>query len=100
MRDHLRRHGVAIAFEGRRRAGQQIAVEFADPDNHQLEICWGIDQIADGEPSRPAQDWRPRRLARRGGQESAARTGPAPRRLVMADGQHHDDDTVRDQRRD
>jgi catechol 2,3-dioxygenase-like lactoylglutathione lyase family enzyme len=57
VREHLRRHGVAIAFEGRRRAGQQIAVEFADPDNHQLEIYWGIDQVRDGEPSRPPEQW-------------------------------------------
>lgn len=33
-RDHLRRHNVPIDFEGRRRAGCQIAVEFRDPDNH------------------------------------------------------------------
>jgi catechol 2,3-dioxygenase-like lactoylglutathione lyase family enzyme len=37
-RDHLRRHGVTIDFEGRRRAGCQLAVEFRDPDNHRLEI--------------------------------------------------------------
>jgi catechol 2,3-dioxygenase-like lactoylglutathione lyase family enzyme len=57
-RDHLERHGVRISFQGRRRAGQQIAVEFADPDNHQLEICWGIDRIADGADSRPPEEWR------------------------------------------
>ena len=44
-RDHLRRHGVPIDFQGRRRAGCQLAVEFRDPDNHRLEIYWGIDQI-------------------------------------------------------
>jgi catechol 2,3-dioxygenase len=57
-REHLKRHGVGIAFEGRRRAGQQIALEFADPDNHQLEICWGIDRIADGAAARPPEEWR------------------------------------------
>ena len=40
-RDHLRRQGVAIDFEGRRRAGCQIAVEFRDPDGHRLEIYLG-----------------------------------------------------------
>jgi catechol 2,3-dioxygenase-like lactoylglutathione lyase family enzyme len=40
----LRKHGVPIVFEGRRRAGCQIAVEFQDPDGNNLEIYWGIDQ--------------------------------------------------------
>ncbi len=57
-RDHLVRHGVKISFAGRRRAGQQIAVEFADPDNHQLEICWGMDQVSREGPSRPPEEWR------------------------------------------
>src|SRR6202035_2675284 len=54
-RDHLRGHGVAIDFEGRRRAGCQIAVEFRDPDGHRLEIYWGIDQVgSDGQVLPPA----------------------------------------------
>ena len=57
-RDHLQRQGVAIAFEGRRRAGQQIALEFADPDNHQIELCWGMDEVPPEGPSRPAAEWR------------------------------------------
>ena len=57
-RAHLRRHNVPIDFDGRRRAGVQIAVEFRDPDNHRLEIYWGIDQIAPGEASRPAEQWK------------------------------------------
>lgn len=57
-RAHLQRHGVAIDFEGRRRAGQQIALEFRDPDGHRLEICWGIDQIGAHEFSRPPEQWR------------------------------------------
>lgn len=57
-RAHLRRHGARIDFEGRRRAGCQIAVEFRDPDNHRLEIYWGLDQVgADGRP-RPPHEWR------------------------------------------
>jgi catechol 2,3-dioxygenase-like lactoylglutathione lyase family enzyme len=56
-RDHLRRHGVTIDFEGRRRAGCQLAVEFRDPDNHRLEIYWGIDQIGSDGRARPAEEW-------------------------------------------
>jgi catechol 2,3-dioxygenase len=57
-RAHLREQGVPIDFDGRRRAGVQIAVEFRDPDNHRLEIYWGIDQIATGEQARPADEWK------------------------------------------
>jgi catechol 2,3-dioxygenase len=57
-RDHLRRHGVAIDFEGRRRAGCQLAVEFRDPDNHRLEIYWGIDQIGSDGQVRPPSEWK------------------------------------------
>ena len=56
VHDHLRAHGVQIDFAGRRRAGCQIAVEFRDPDNHRLEIYWGIDQIgSDGRVRAPAE---------------------------------------------
>lgn len=54
----LREQGVKITFEGRRRAGVQIAVEFLDPDGHQLEIYWGLDQLGDDDIARPASDWR------------------------------------------
>ena len=57
-RDHLRRHGVEIDFEGRRRAGCQLAVEFRDPDNHRLEIYWGIDQIGSDGHVRPPAEWK------------------------------------------
>ncbi|HEY1301880.1 MAG TPA: VOC family protein [Stellaceae bacterium] len=57
-RDHLRRHGVEIDFEGRRRAGCQLAVEFRDPDGHRLEIYWGIDQIGSEGHVRPASEWK------------------------------------------
>lgn len=57
-RAHLREHAVPIDFEGRRRAGVQIAVEFRDPDDHRLEIYWGIDQIQPGEKARPAEEWK------------------------------------------
>ena len=46
--------GAAIVFEGRRRAGVQIAIEFLDPDGHNLEIYWGLDQIVADGVARPA----------------------------------------------
>ena len=49
---------MTITFQGRRRAGVQIAVEFHDPDGHWLEIYWGLDQLGDDEAARPASDWR------------------------------------------
>jgi catechol 2,3-dioxygenase-like lactoylglutathione lyase family enzyme len=57
----LQKHGVPIVFEGRRRAGCQIAVEFQDPDGNNLEIYWGLDQIGTGGHVRPASEWRPAR---------------------------------------
>ena len=57
-RDHLRAHEVQIDFEGRRRAGVQVAVEFRDPDNHSLEIYWGLDQIGSDGRARPPEEWR------------------------------------------
>lgn len=57
-REHLRQHQVAIDFDGRRRAGCQIAVEFRDPDGHRLEIYWDIDQIGDEGHARPAHEWK------------------------------------------
>lgn len=57
-REHLRAHGVRIVFEGRRRAGVQIAVEFLDPDDHHLEIYWGLDQIGSDGHVRPKEEWK------------------------------------------
>ena len=54
----LREHGVPIVFEGRRRAGCQIAIEFRDPDGNNLEIYWNIDQIGTEGSVRPASEWR------------------------------------------
>ncbi len=56
-RAHLERHGVGLQFEGRRRAGQQVAIEFKDPDGHNLEICWGIDRLGPDDSARPPEDW-------------------------------------------
>jgi len=57
-RDFLRKSGVEIHFEGRRRAGCQIAIEFRDPDGHHLEIYWGLDQIGSDGRARPANEWK------------------------------------------
>ncbi len=57
-REHLRNHQVKIDFEGRRRAGCQVAVEFRDPDNHRLEIFWGLDQLGTNQTARPPEEWR------------------------------------------
>jgi catechol 2,3-dioxygenase len=55
----LQAHGVPIVFEGRRRAGCQIAIEFRDPDGNNLEIYWGLDQIGTDGRARSASEWRP-----------------------------------------
>lgn len=57
-RAHLEAHGVKIDFHGRRRAGCQVAVEFRDPDNHRLEIFWGLDRIGTAGSARPPGEWR------------------------------------------
>src|SRR5262249_26005833 len=57
-RDYLRQHKVQIDFEGRRRAGVQIAVEFRDPDGHRLEIYWGLDQVGSQGEVRPREQWK------------------------------------------
>lgn len=54
----LREHGAVVDFEGRRRAGVQIAVEFRDPDGHRLEIYWGIDQVGSEGRVRPPSEWK------------------------------------------
>ena len=56
-RAHLEAEGVKITYAGRRRAGCQIAVEFLDPDNHVLEIYWGIDQVGSDGHIRPPEEW-------------------------------------------
>jgi len=57
-REHLRQHGVKIDFEGRRRAGCQVAVEFRDPDHHSLELFWGLDQVGSDQRIRAPEEWR------------------------------------------
>ncbi len=48
---------MPIDFEGRRRAGVQIAVEFRDPDGHRLEIFWGLDRVYQDDAIRPSNEW-------------------------------------------
>ena len=36
----------------------QIAIEFLDPDGHNLEIYWGLDQIGSDGIARPGNQWR------------------------------------------
>jgi catechol 2,3-dioxygenase-like lactoylglutathione lyase family enzyme len=57
-RDHLKANGATITYEGRRRAGCQVSVEFLDPDGHHLELYWGVDQIGADGRSRPWEEWR------------------------------------------
>jgi catechol 2,3-dioxygenase-like lactoylglutathione lyase family enzyme len=57
----LTKRGVPIHFEGRRRAGCQIAIEFTDPDGNNLEIYWNIDQVGTVGGARPGSEWRPAR---------------------------------------
>jgi catechol 2,3-dioxygenase-like lactoylglutathione lyase family enzyme len=57
-RTWLRKHGVPVHFEGRRRAGCQIAVEFVDPDGNNVEIYWNVDQVGTDGSVRPSEEWR------------------------------------------
>lgn len=57
-REWLNANGVKVEFEGRRRAGCQVAVEFRDPDGHWLEIYWGLDQVGADGRIRPPEEWR------------------------------------------
>jgi len=54
----LGKHKIPLVFEGRRRAGCQIAVEFRDPDGNNLEIYWKIDQVGTNAAARPSSEWR------------------------------------------
>ncbi len=76
----LRQHDVPIVFEGRRRAGCQIAVEFLDPDGNNLEIYWGLDQVGTDGRVRPADEWRPARTL----EDAVANLVPGQRLPPMA----------------
>ena len=74
----LRERGVPIHFEGRRRAGCQIAIEFQDPDGNNLEVYWGIDQVGTNGYVRPASEWRQARTL-----EDAVTSLPPGQRLPL-----------------
>jgi catechol 2,3-dioxygenase-like lactoylglutathione lyase family enzyme len=77
-REWLRKHDVPLVFEGRRRAGCQVAVEFKDPDGNNLEIYWNIDQVGTNSSARPASEWRQARTL-----EDAVANPVAGQRLPM-----------------
>ena len=79
-RDWLRQNGVKIEFEGRRRAGCQVAVEFLDPDGHHLELYWGVDQVGSDGRSRPSDEWR-----QTASLEEAVRTAPPGQDTTLFD---------------
>ena len=76
-RRRLRERSVPIVFQGRRRAGVQVAVEFLDPDGHHLEIYWGLDQVGPDGQVRPASEWREAHTL------EAALRDPPPGQVVM-----------------
>lgn len=79
-RDHLRRHGATIVYEGRRRAGCQVSVEFLDPDGHHLELFWGLDQVGSDGRLRPPEEWRQTATL-----EDAVRTAPPGQDTTLHD---------------
>lgn len=79
-RDHLKAQGVKLFYEGRRRAGCQVSVEFLDPDGHHLELYWGVDQIGSDGRSRPWEEWRQTMSL-----EDAVRIAPAGQDTTLYD---------------
>jgi len=76
----LRKHGVPIDYEGRRRAGCQLAIEFQDPDGNNVEIYWGIDQIGTNGSVRPASEWRQARTL----EDAVANVVPGQRLPILS----------------
>jgi catechol 2,3-dioxygenase len=79
----LQKHAVPIVFEGRRRAGCQIALEFRDPDGNNLEIYWGLDQVGTNGYVRPASEWRQARSL----EDALAHPVADQRLLALVEGQ-------------
>ncbi len=79
-RDHLKQAGARLVFEGRRRAGCQVSVEFLDPDGHHLELYWDVDQIGSDGRARPAEEWRPTQTL-----EDAVRIAPPGQDMTLHD---------------
>ena len=57
-RDFLRENNIPIAFEGRKGAGCNIAINFKDPDGYEFEIYCNMDQIDDSGRLRPKESFR------------------------------------------
>lgn len=79
-RAHLQAFGITPHFEGRRRAGCQVAVEFHDPDGHELEVYWDIEQVGSEGTVRPASEWRATASL-----EAAVATAPKGQDTTLAD---------------
>ncbi len=54
-RDFLRENNIPIAFEGRKGAGCNIAINFKDPDGYEFEIYCSMDQIDETGRLRPPE---------------------------------------------
>ena len=83
-RGWLRERGVPIVFEGRRRAGCQVAVEFRDLDGNNLEIYWDIDQVGTDRRRATAERMAAGAHARRRRRQSGR--GPAPATYFLTAG--------------
>ena len=83
-RSWLRERSVPIHFEGRRRAGCQIAIEFQDPDGNNLEIYWNIDQVGTEGSGAPRQRVASGEDAGGGGGQPGQRSDPAAAQLRSA----------------
>jgi len=53
-RDFLRARGIPLVYEGRRGAGGNVGLEFADPDGYVFEIYANMDQVGPDGHTRPA----------------------------------------------
>ena len=81
-RDLARQTAVFLRddLEGRRRAGCQVAIEFRDPDGHNLEIYWGLDQVPLDGTARAPQEWTPTKSL-----EEAVRNAPPGQDTTLAE---------------
>ena len=50
--------GVRVTNIARSKRAEGTLFEFRDPDNHSLEIFWGLDQIGTNSHARPPEEWR------------------------------------------
>jgi len=81
-RDHLQQHGARIVYEGRRRAGCQVSVEFLDPDGHHLELFLGASTRSALTAARAP---RPRKWRQTATLEDAVRIAPSGQDTTLHD---------------